>query len=82
MLVSAIHRPPSVIQRQQPQWQTRRRVIANSDIVEGSRILGHGITAGVLFYTTLQWAYYRRIRIETEKATEEERKKREKKNDK
>lgn len=79
--VSAIHKP-SVIQRQQTQRQPRRSVIAHSDIVEGSRILGHGITAGVLFYTSLQWAHYRRIRIETEKAMEEERKKREKKNDK
>ena len=79
MLVSAIYRPPSVIQRQK---NIRRNVVAHSDIVESSRILGQGITAGVLFYTTLQWAYYRSIRIETEKTTEEERKKNEKKNDK
>jgi len=75
MLVSVLHRPPSVIQRQKNQWQTRKRVIAHSDIVESSRILGQGITAGVIFYTSLQWAHYRRLRMEAEKRTKKDVKK-------
>ncbi|APC25540.1 hypothetical protein BST79_gp027 [Only Syngen Nebraska virus 5] len=74
MLVSVLCRP-SVIQRQQTQRQTRKRVIAHSDIVESSRILGQGITAGVIFYTSLQWAHYRRLRMEAEKRTKKDVKK-------
>ncbi|ABT14513.1 hypothetical protein NY2A_b114L [Paramecium bursaria Chlorella virus NY2A] len=55
------HRPMSVVQRQ------RRNVIVRNDIVESSRILGHCLTAGVMFYTTLQWAHFRRLRIEKER---------------
>jgi len=72
MLVSVLHRPPSVIQRQK---NIRRNVIAHSDIVESSRILGQGITAGVIFYTSLQWAHYRRLRMEAEKRTKKDVKK-------
>jgi hypothetical protein len=59
----------------------KRVVLTRSDLVEGSRILGEGITAGVIFYTTLQWAHYRRLRIEAEKLQqkEEEKNKKDKK---
>jgi hypothetical protein len=38
------------------------------DAVESSRILGEAITAGVIFYTSLQYAHYRRIRLHVEDA--------------
>jgi hypothetical protein len=57
-------------------------VRSSNDLVESSRILGEAITAGVIFYTSLQWAHFRRIRLHAEEAQKaetakkEERKKR------
>ena len=57
------YRTPKVVQH--------RNVRAKSfDIVESSRILGEAVTAGVIFYTSLQYAHYRRIRLHVEDAKE------------
>jgi hypothetical protein len=58
-----VYRTPKVIQH--------RNVRAKSfDIVESSRILGEAVTAGVIFYTSLQYAFFRRIRLQAEDAKE------------
>ena len=72
---------PSVYRKTNVKLTPRNVKARSNGLVEGSHIIGQGITAGVIFYTSLQWAHYRRIRIEIEKATEEkESKKNEKKN--
>jgi hypothetical protein len=57
------YRTPKVI-------QPRNVRVKSFDIVESSRILGEAVTAGVIFYTSLQYAHYRRIRLHVEDAKE------------
>ena len=68
--------PIPVSRRNMNLKHVHRNVRAQSfDIVKDSDILGQGITAGVIFYASLQWAYYRRLRIEAEKIANKKEKK-------